>query len=92
MRGFFIQIEEGKCEISGCKQRRIFEFIEMYSDKRYHKKISIVSLVNNIYVPIMLKTGASANAPVFLCLLDGEYSSYLPIAKIHEHCPKGHRL
>ena len=33
----------------------------------YHKKNSNIRLVGNKSRPIMLKTGASANAPVFLC-------------------------
>ena len=33
----------------------------------YHKKSENISLAGNKSQPIMLKTGASANAPVFLC-------------------------
>lgn len=38
----------------------------------YHKKKSNIRLVGNKSQPIMLKTGASANAPVFLCPKNSE--------------------
>ncbi len=42
-------------------------FLQVYTKKGYHKKISNISLAEKKSQPIMLKTGASANAPVFLC-------------------------
>ncbi|CAM2856856.1 hypothetical protein VINE108274_05415 [Vibrio neptunius] len=43
--------------------------------KWYHKKIENISLAGNKSQPIMLKTGASANAPVFLCPKLGKASA-----------------